>query len=62
MTYSPDKDCDPIAGIHAAICKEVGERIRTDPDWAPGPLPLRLAGLMDRLRNDDLRPAPDARV
>jgi hypothetical protein len=53
MTYPAYQDSDQIGSIHhAAICREIGERIRTDLDRKPASLSPRLIGLMKRLRND----------
>jgi hypothetical protein len=52
MTYPAYQDGDQAGSIHhMAICREIGERIRTDLDRKLARLPLRLRGLMKRLRD-----------
>jgi hypothetical protein len=53
MTYPAYEDSGQVGSVHmAAICKELGERIWSGQDKEPVPLPPRLFGLMERLRND----------
>jgi hypothetical protein len=53
MTYPARESSVQISRVHhAAICKEIGERLWTSLDREPVRLPPRLLGLMERLRDD----------
>jgi hypothetical protein len=59
MTHPAQESSVQIASIHqAAICKEIGERLRTCLDL-PVSLPPRLLGLMEQLRDDRPRNSAD---
>jgi hypothetical protein len=52
MTHPAHESSVQIGRVHqAAICKEIGERLRTCLDM-PVHLPPRLLGLMEQLRAD----------
>jgi hypothetical protein len=51
MTYPAHESRVQISRVHsAAICKEIGERLRTPLDQEPVRLPPRLLKLIERLR------------
>jgi hypothetical protein len=53
MTYPARESSVQISRVHhAAICKEIGERLWTSLGREPVRLPPRLLGLMERLRDD----------
>jgi hypothetical protein len=59
MTHPAQEGSVQISRVHhAAICKEIGERLRTCLDL-PVRLPPRLLGLMERLRDDRPRNSVD---
>ena len=60
MTYPAHEDGVQISSVHhAAICKEIGERIRTDLERKPARPSPRLIALMKRLRDDRPRNSAD---
>jgi hypothetical protein len=53
MAYPAYEDCNQIGSVHrAAICKEIGERLRSHLDQEPVQLTPRLSGLIEKLRDD----------
>jgi hypothetical protein len=59
MTHPVQESSVQIGRVHqAAICKEIGERLRTCLDL-PVSLPPRLLGLMEQLRDEPTRNSAD---
>jgi hypothetical protein len=59
MTHPVQESSVQISRVHqAAICKEIGERLRTCLDL-PDRLPPRLLGLMEQLRDEPARNSAD---
>ena len=59
MTHPAQESRVQISRVHqAAICKEIGERLRTCLD-VPVRLPPRLVGLMEQLHDDRPRNSAD---
>jgi hypothetical protein len=59
MTYSAHEGDGQISRVHnMAICKEVGERLRTSLDQKPAPMSPHLLMLMARLREEPARIQP----
>ena len=62
MTYPAHESSVQISRVHhAAICKEIGERLWTSLDREPGRLSPLLLGLMERLRDNCSRKFGDSR-
>jgi hypothetical protein len=60
MTYPAHEGLIRISSVHgAAICKEIGERLRIGLSRASVRLPPRLARLIARLRDDGRRDSVD---
>jgi hypothetical protein len=62
MTYSAHEGDGQISRVHnMALCKEVGERLRTSLDQKPAPMPPHLLMLMARLRDEPstIQPRPN---